>query len=69
MQCGDRMRCAALRNDVTRTGFALATLGRDTQFELDIVKTQTGPDMAGNVAVRDSVANADDHGGIAGGWL
>ena len=45
------MRHTALRHDVTRTAFALAALGGYAQLELDVVKTQTGTGMAGNLSV------------------
>ena len=58
---------AALRHHVTRTTFALPALGSDTQLELDFVKTHPCAGMAGNVTVRDSAADANDHGvGLAG---
>jgi len=64
------MRCAALCDNVARAGFALATLGSDTQFKLDFVKSHAGAHMARNFAVRNTVANADDHGNKRkAGWL
>lgn len=59
--CG-RAGAVALRNNVTRAAFTLAALGGNTQFELNLVKTQTGTGVAGNFAVRDSAADTDDHG-------
>ncbi len=62
LDVGCRAGAAALRNDVARAAFALATLGGDTQFELNLFKAQTGTGVAGNFAVRDSAADTDDHG-------
>jgi hypothetical protein len=59
---------AALRHDVPCTTFASATLGGDTQFKLDIAKAHAGTHMAGNIAVRYSLAYTDDHGGKQFGW-
>jgi hypothetical protein len=59
--CG-RAGAAALRDNVARAAFALAALGGDTQFELDLVKAQTGTGVAGNFAVGDSAADTNDHG-------
>jgi hypothetical protein len=63
------MRRVALRNNVASTSLASTALCRNAQFKLDVVKTHPGPDMARNVTVRDSMANADDHGWAAGSWL
>lgn len=63
MQSGHGMRRAALRHDIARAPFALAALRGDTEFELDIVEAQTGPHMAGDFAVRYSMAYTDNHGG------
>lgn len=57
-----RAGAAALRNNIARTAFALAALGGDTQFKLDLVETQTGTGVAGNFAVRDSAADTNNHG-------
>jgi hypothetical protein len=62
------LRGAALRHDVPGTTFALAALGGDTQFQLDIAKAHACTHMAGNIAVRYSLAYTDDHGGKQIGW-
>ena len=62
LQIGCRAGCAALRHHVSGAAFALATLGRNAQFKLDLVKAHAGASVAGNFAVRDTVTNADDHG-------
>jgi hypothetical protein len=63
------MHGVALRNDVTRATFALAALRGNAQFELDLFKAHAGTGVAGNVAVRDAVANTDDHDAGRLGWL
>lgn len=58
-----------MRHDIACAAFAAAALGGYAQFELDFVKAQTRPCMAGNLSVRNSAAYADDHGGKHIGWL
>jgi hypothetical protein len=53
--------CAALGYNVTGTTFALPALGGDTQLELDLVEAHACACMAGNFAIRNPVADADDH--------
>ncbi len=67
LDVGGRANGTALRDNVTRAAFALAALGGDTQFKLDLVKTHTSTGVAGNFAVGDSAANTNDHG--LAGWL
>jgi hypothetical protein len=62
LDVGCRAGTAALRDHIPSTPFALAALGGNPEFELDIVKTQTGPCMTGNFTVGDSAADTDDHG-------
>jgi hypothetical protein len=52
----------ALRDNVTRATFALAALGSDTQFELDLVKAHARTGVAGDFAVGDSAADTNNHG-------
>ena len=66
VQCGHRLAGAALGDDTTRRGFAAAALGGNAEFELDLVKTHSGARMAGNLAVGNTVADANDHGWGAG---
>ncbi|MFM9899844.1 MAG: hypothetical protein ACKVOT_02420 [Polaromonas sp.] len=40
----------------------MAALGGNTQFKLDIVKAHASVGVAGDVAVRNSAADANDHG-------
>ena len=63
MQRRNRVRRTALRDNFTRAPFALATLGRDTQLELDVIEAPSCPDMAGDITVGNPLANTDDHGG------
>jgi hypothetical protein len=62
MQGGDRVRGAALGNDIARTSFALAALGGHAEFELDFVKAHPGTRVARDFSVRDPTAYTDDHG-------
>ena len=52
----------ALGDHVPRTTLALTALGSNAQFELDLVKPHASAGMAGDVSVRNSAADADDHG-------
>lgn len=63
------MRSAALRDDIARTTFTLATLGGHAKFELDFVEGHAGAHMTCNFAVGDSAADANDHDGESGSWL
>ena len=59
---GRRADTVALGDHVTCTAFALAALGGNTQFKLNLVKTHASAGVAGDVAVRNSAADAKDHG-------
>jgi hypothetical protein len=61
LDVGGRAAGAALRHHVAGAAFALAALGGNAEFELDLVKAQACTGMAGNFAVRDSAADANDH--------
>lgn len=71
MEGGDRMGRAALRNDIPRAAFAAPALRAHTQFELHFVEGHACTNMARNLAVGHSAANANDHGseGALAGWL
>ncbi|CAN5585719.1 hypothetical protein BH11PSE7_BH11PSE7_14870 [soil metagenome] len=69
MQGRNRLRCAALSNYVPGTAFTLAALRSNPEFELDLFKAHACTGVAGNVAVRDAVANTDDHDAGSSGWL
>lgn len=71
MECGDRVRCAALRDHIARAAFASAALRAHTEFELHFVEGHPCTNMACNLAVGHSAANANDHGseGASAGWL
>jgi hypothetical protein len=62
LDVGGRAAGAALRHHIACATFALAALGGYAEFELDLVKAQACTGMAGNFAVRDSAADANDHG-------
>ena len=69
MHRSNRMRRTALRHHIAGAAFAATTLGGNAQFELDFVKAQTRPGVAGNFSVRNSAAYTDDHGGKLSSWL
>jgi hypothetical protein len=52
---------AALCHHVTGTALAAATLGRHTEFELDLVEAHASTGVTGDFAVRDTAADTDDH--------
>ena len=72
VQCRNRMRSAALRDDVAGATFALATLGGHAQFELHLVESHAGTRVTRDFPVGHSAAYTDDHGGkgsgLAGCW-
>lgn len=62
VHCRDRGAGVALCHQIAGAAFTVAALGGNTQFQLDFIKTHACPGEAGNLAVRDAVADADDHG-------
>ncbi len=54
---------AALGNDIPGAALAAATLGGYAELKLDVVKTHARTHVAGDVAIGNSVADADNHGG------
>jgi hypothetical protein len=62
LDVGRRATAAALRDDIACAAFTLSALGGDTEFELNLFKAHACARMANNFTVRDSVADADDHG-------
>ena len=52
---------AALRHHIPGTTFALTALRSDTEFKLNLFKAHACSCMTDDVAVRNSVADADDH--------
>ena len=60
---GCRAGAAALVDHVPSAPFALPALRRHAQFKLDFIKAHASTGVAGNVAVRDAAADADNHGG------
>ena len=67
LQVGRGAGCAALRYHIAGAAFTLATLGCHAKLELNFVKTHACTGMTSNFAVRNTVTNADDHGGTY--WL
>lgn len=59
----------AASHQLTRAAFAPAALQGHAQFELDAVKVQPGPGMAGDLAVRDAAADANNHGRGVRQWI
>ena len=57
------------RNSLSETDWDTLSLVDNAQLELDFVKAQTRPGVAGNFSVRNSAAYADDHGGKQSSWL
>ena len=67
-QRGHGLVAAALRHHSPRAAFAATALGGYAQLELNGIKTHASVGAAGNVTVRNTVANTDDHGGVQGRW-
>jgi len=64
------MGCTALRDDVACTGFTLTALSGNTQFKLDFVEAHASTYVTRYFAIRNTVANTDDHGNKReAGWL
>ena len=59
---GFRAGAAALVDHVPSAPFALPALRRHAQFKLDFIKAHASTGVAGNVAVGDAAADADNHG-------
>lgn len=59
---GGGTNAIALRHHVARAAFALAALCCHTQLELNFVKAHASVCMASDVAIRNSAADANDHG-------
>ncbi len=68
VQGGNRMQSVALRDDIASAPFTLTALGGDAEFELHFVERHSRTRIACNVTVRNSAANANDHGGEGGYW-
>lgn len=56
--------CLALGMDIAGAAFALPTLGRHTQLQLNIIKAHARTRVTRDLAVRNSVAYANYHGRI-----
>ena len=59
---GCRAGAAALVDHVPSAPFALPALRRHAQLKLDFIKAHASTGVAGNVAVGDAAADADNHG-------
>jgi hypothetical protein len=62
------MHRIALCHHIPGATLTLTTLGGHAEFELDVVKAHTCPHVTRDIAIRNSVADTDNHGG-AGIWL
>lgn len=62
VQRGHRVQGIALGDHVARAAFAATALGGDTQLKLDFVKPHASAGMAGNVTVRNTAADTNNHG-------
>jgi hypothetical protein len=51
VHCREGGTCVALAHQLSRTTFAVAALGGNAQFQLDLVKSHACPGEAGNLAV------------------
>lgn len=64
------MRRVALRDNIAGTTFTLTTLSGHTEFELHFIECHARARMACDFTIRDSAANANDHGSERQiGWL
>ena len=61
----------ALGNHVAGAAFAAATLHGHAQLKLDFIKTHARTRMAGNVTVRNTAADTNNHGSgaLSGRWF
>ena len=64
-----RVRTAALRNDVSGAVFTFAALRCNTQLKLNVIKAHARPNMAMNFAVRNALADTNNHDVTPFGWL
>ena len=62
VQRRNRLGATALRSDAASGFFAAAALRGHAQFQLDLVKTQTGARVACDFPIRNATADTDDHG-------
>ena len=70
-QCRHGEGTVALGDHVAGAVFAATALGGNAQLKLDFIKTHTRTRMAGDVTVRNTAADTNNHGNgaLSGRWF